>query len=75
MDRNRTPGPRGSGPDRAAVTKLLAALVHRGLPHGTEAGPLGLARAVGQGKADLVDGYGWRRSHEAVASGRESSNP
>jgi serine/threonine protein kinase len=31
VDRNRTPGPRGSGPDRAAVTKLLAALVHRGM--------------------------------------------
>lgn len=46
------------------------ALAPRGRPHGTGDGPLGLPRAVGQGRTDLADGYGWRRSQEAVAGGK-----
>lgn len=60
--------------DEAGVVKVLEsffkqrpkALVTRGKPHGTTEGPLGLARALGQTRADLADGYGWRRAQEAV---------
>jgi hypothetical protein len=45
------------------------ALVQRGLPYGTIPGPLGLPRAEATGRADVADGYGWRRSREAVAAG------
>jgi hypothetical protein len=60
--------------DAAAVVKVLesfvgatpAAFAPRGLPYGTQAGPLDLPMAEAFSKADLADGYGWRRSKEAV---------
>ncbi len=63
--------------DEAGVVKLLDMFLHqhpkaialKGRPHGTLDGPLGLPRAVGQGRTDLADGYGWRKATEAVASG------
>ncbi|MBE2251238.1 MAG: hypothetical protein IAE78_16985 [Myxococcus sp.] len=62
--------------DEAGAVKVLdqfmrqhpKAVVPRGRPYGTVEGPLGLPRAVGQGRTDLADGYGWRKSHEAVVS-------
>lgn len=62
--------------DEAGAVKVLDAflrqhphaLAPRGRPYGTQDGPLGLPRAVGQGRTDLADGYGWRKAHEAVAS-------
>jgi hypothetical protein len=44
------------------------ALAPRGRPYGTSDGPLGLPRAVGQGRTDLADGFSWRKCQEAVAS-------
>ena len=44
------------------------ALVGRGVPYGTLPGPLHLARAEAKDRSDLCDGYGWRRSAEAVAA-------
>ncbi len=44
-------------------------LVLRGVPYGTTPGALGLPRAEATGKADIADGYGWRRSREGVAAG------
>lgn len=63
--------------DESAVVKVLEAFAaanptafgRRGLPHGTQAGPLGLPMAEAFSKADLADGYGWRRSKEAVQAG------
>lgn len=54
----------------AFVAAHPGALAPRGLLWGTTAGPLGLARAEGAGRADLCDGFGWRRSQEAVAAGK-----
>jgi hypothetical protein len=62
--------------DEAGIVKLLdafmrqhpGALVRRGKPYGTTDGPLGLPRAVGVGRTDLADGYGWRKCHEAIAN-------
>ncbi|MCU0697741.1 MAG: hypothetical protein MUC96_14545 [Myxococcaceae bacterium] len=63
--------------DEAGVIKLLdmflrqhpEAIRKRGRPYGTVEGPLGLPRASGQGRTDLADGFGWRKSTEAVTSG------
>ncbi|GMU60986.1 MAG: hypothetical protein AMXMBFR34_27490 [Myxococcaceae bacterium] len=65
------------GSDEASVLKVVesfananpAALSRRGLPYGTQSGPLGLPVAEAFSKADLCDGYGWRRSREAVQAG------
>lgn len=62
--------------DEAGVIKLLDAYLRqhakafapRGRPFGTVDGPLGFPRAVGQGRTDLADGFGWRKSSEAVAN-------
>lgn len=62
--------------DEAGVVKLLEAFVkanpdalaRRGRPFGTAEGPLGLAKTHGATRADLADGYGWRRAHEAAAA-------
>jgi hypothetical protein len=62
--------------DEPGVLKLLEAfskqhpkaLVPRGMPYGTVPGPLQLARADSKDRADLCDGYGWRRAREAVAA-------
>jgi hypothetical protein len=40
----------------------------RGLPYSTEIGPLGLPRTEATSRMDLADGYGWRKSQEAVAT-------
>lgn len=63
--------------DAAAVVKVLeaflaanpAAFARRGLPYGTQEGPLQLPIAEAHSKQDLADGYGWRRSREAVQAG------
>jgi hypothetical protein len=63
--------------DEAAVLKVLdtfaganpAAFGRRGLPWGTQLGPMGLPMAEAFTRADLCDGYGWRRSREAVQAG------
>ncbi|MBI4934265.1 MAG: hypothetical protein HY828_10330 [Actinobacteria bacterium] len=63
--------------DEPGVLKLLEHFIHthpralwpRGLPYATQTGPLGVPRAVGNGRQDLADGYGWRRAQEAVARG------
>jgi hypothetical protein len=60
--------------DEGAVLRVMEAfvrahpkaLVQRGLPHGTQAGPLGLARAEASQRVDLADGFGWRRSQEGA---------
>jgi hypothetical protein len=65
------------GADEAAVVKVLedfqranpTAFARRGLPHGTQLGPLELPVAEAFTRADLADGYGWRRSREAVQAG------
>ena len=62
--------------DEPGVLRLLeaflrqhpSAITGRGIPYGTVAGPLHLARAESKDKTDLADGYGWRRSTEAVQS-------
>lgn len=36
----------------------------RGLPHGTQPGPLGLPSATATTRADLADGFGWRISRD-----------
>jgi hypothetical protein len=64
--------------DEPGVVRLLEAFLRqypsaissRGLPFGTVAGPLSLARADAKDKVDLGDGYGWRRSAEAVRGAR-----
>jgi hypothetical protein len=43
------------------------ALQPRGLPHATHAGLQGLPVAEAKSRADLADGFGWRRSAEALA--------
>lgn len=61
--------------DEAGVVRLLeafarthpAALMPRGLPYATHSGPLGLPRAAAALRADLADGFGWRRSAEGAA--------
>jgi hypothetical protein len=61
--------------DLPGVTRMLEAftaanpfaLQPRGLPHATHAGPQGLPVAEAKGRADLADGFGWRRSAEALA--------
>jgi hypothetical protein len=63
--------------DESAVLKVLEAFAaahptafqKRGLPYGTQVGPLGLPTAEAFSQADLADGYGWRRSREAVQAG------
>lgn len=63
--------------DEDGVVRILEAFVRahpkglapRGIPFGTSPGPLDLPRAEGAGRGDLADGYGWRRSREAVAEG------
>ncbi len=63
--------------DLAGVTKVLEAfavahprgLVSRGLPQGTQPGPLGLPIATVVARADVADGYGWRRATEAISAG------
>ncbi len=65
--------------DEPGVIRVLEAFLRshqkavksRGMPHGTESGPLGLARGNGQNRADLADGFGWRVSQQAVQSGIE----
>lgn len=60
--------------DEAGVLRLLEtflrqhpeAISARGVPFGTTPGPLRLARADAKDKGDLCDGFGWRRSTEAV---------
>lgn len=42
------------------------ALSPRGLPYSTIAGPLGLPTSTGTGREERADGYGWRRSAEAL---------
>lgn len=63
------------GPDdEAGVVRVLeafvrqypSALVPRGIPYATKNGPLGVGRVEVTAKTDLCDGYGWRRSDEAV---------
>lgn len=62
--------------DEAGAIKVLDAFMRqhpkaiapRGRPYGTSDGPLGLPRAVGQGRTDLADGFSWRKCQEAVAS-------
>ncbi len=62
--------------DEPGVLRLLesflrqhpASITGRGIPYGTVAGPLHLARTETKGRGDLCDGFGWRRSAEAVAS-------
>ncbi len=62
--------------DEPGVLRLLetflrqhpAAITGRGIPFGTLPGPLHLARAEAKDRGDLADGYGWRRSTEAVAA-------
>ncbi len=62
--------------DEAGAIKVLEAFLRqhpkaiapRGRPYGTGDGPLGLPRAVGQGRTDLADGFSWRKCQEAVAS-------
>lgn len=64
--------------DMPGVLKLLdtflaghaEAVRRRGLPHGTEEGPLGLPRAEAAGPGDVADGYGWRVCEAAVVSGQ-----
>ena len=65
------------GPDdEPGIIRLLETFVKqhpkalapsRGVPFGTEAGPAGFPRARAHGRADLADGYGWRRSHEGAS--------
>lgn len=63
--------------DEAGVVRLLeaflrqspSALKPRGTPFASVPGPLALAKAEGKTRADLCDGYGWRRSSEAVLQG------
>ncbi len=60
--------------DEPGVLRLLEtflrqhpeAISARGVPFGTTPGPLRLARADAKDKGDLCDGFGWRRSTEAV---------
>lgn len=60
--------------DEPGVVRLLeaflrqnpAAISPRGLPYATLPGPLSLARAEAKDRADLCDGYGWRRCAEAT---------
>ena len=60
--------------DEPGVLRLLSAFVKqrpgafvpRGLPHGTQQGPLSLPRVLVKDRADLGDGFGWRISAEAV---------
>lgn len=60
--------------EEAGVVRLLEAYLKmhpkaftvRGLPFGTMTGALGLPRALAHGRADLGDGFGWRRSHEGA---------
>jgi hypothetical protein len=64
--------------DAGQVVKLLEtfrrgrpdAFVARGVPFGTREGALGFAVAEGTGRADIADGFGWRRAHEAVLAGQ-----
>jgi hypothetical protein len=64
--------------DVANVVKVLdgyrqshpEAFTPRGIPWGTREGALGFAVAEAAGRADVADGYGWRRSHEAVQAGQ-----
>lgn len=59
----------------AFLTAHPAALAPRGLPFGTVQGPLGLARAEAHAvRSELCDGYGWRRSIEAVSQGQDGSS-
>jgi hypothetical protein len=66
--------------DETGVLKILetfskanpGAFQSRGLPHGTDEGPLKLPRALGIHRGDVADGFGWRRAQEAVASGLEA---
>lgn len=50
----------------AFVRQYPSALAPRGVPYATVPGPLSLGRAEVKEKADLCDGYGWRRSEDAV---------
>lgn len=60
--------------DEPGVLRLLEtflrqhpeAITGRGVPFGTAPGPLHLARADAKDRGDLCDGFGWRRSAEAV---------
>ena len=60
--------------DEPGVLRLLetffrqhpAAITGRGIPYATVPGPLHLARGEAKDKGDLGDGFGWRRSEEAV---------
>jgi hypothetical protein len=62
--------------DERGVVKVLeafwrqhpSAFVKRGRPYGTQDGPLGFPKAQTTIRADLADGYGWRRCQEAVAT-------
>jgi hypothetical protein len=64
--------------DLAGVVKVLESfavahprgLVSRGLPQGTQPGPLGLPIAAAVNRADIADGFGWRRATEAIAAGQ-----
>jgi hypothetical protein len=64
--------------DLGGVIKVLEAfvaahpkvVVARGQPHGTVRGPLGLPTATGSSRADVADGFGWKRAAEAVAAGQ-----
>lgn len=47
-------------------------LVLRGLPWGTQPGAYGLPRGEAHGRGDVGDGFGWRKSREAIAGGLES---
>lgn len=62
--------------DEPGVVRLLEAFLRqhpgaitpRGSPYATLPGPLHLSRAEAKDRADLCDGYGWRRAREAVSA-------
>lgn len=62
--------------DETGVIRLIEAFSRqhpkafslRGRPYGTTDGPLGLPRAVGQGRTDLADGFSWRKCLEAITT-------
>jgi hypothetical protein len=50
----------------AFVRQYPSALAPRGVPYATTPGPMSLGRTEVKDKTDLCDGFGWRRSEEAV---------
>ena len=66
--------------DLQGIVRLLQAfqqshpglLTPKGNPFATVPGPLGFPVATAAGRADLADGYGWRRVSESLARGSQS---